>query len=395
MTLYEKLIRPALFNLSPETAHELGIEALKLGLGTKFAQDFVAERFGYESFGELSRFGLTFKNPLGIAAGFDKNGVVVNQLAALGFGFVEVGTVTFNPQKGNEKPRMFRLPEDQALINRLGFNNEGTAKVVERLKKLTPNCVLGVNIGKNKDVPNEEAIENYLASFDLACSVADYIAVNVSSPNTPNLRELQKAENLEELLSELQKRNQELSNAAILAAVGKASRLPDNLTDKLVEKVASAGSQQDSRQDGGVTPLLVKIAPDLSESEIEAIVDIALRLNLAGIIATNTTISRENLKTNINETGGLSGKPLQKKSNEIIKKIYKYSNGKLSIIGVGGIFTAQDAFKKIAAGACLIQSYTGFVYQGFGFAREINLGLLRILKEKGFANADEAIGSQV
>ncbi len=353
--IYEKLIRPILFKISPETAHEFGIEALKIGLGSKLAQRFVAERFARsEPFGKLERFGLNFKNPLGIAAGFDKNGVVVNQLAALGFGFAEVGTVTFNPQSGNEKPRLFRVPEDQALINRLGFNNQGAAKIVERLRKIKPNCILGVNIGKNKDVPNEAAIENYLQSFELAHEVADYIAVNVSSPNTPTLRELQKAENLEELLSALQKRNRELS----------------------------------------AKPLLVKIAPDLSESEIEAIVDIAGRLDLAGIIATNTTVSRENLKTDINESGGLSGKPLQQSSNEVIKKIYRYSNGKLPLIGVGGIFTAADAFAKIAAGASLVQSYTGFVYQGIGFAREINQGLSGILKEKGFANLDAAIGSE-
>ncbi|CAN5572317.1 quinone-dependent dihydroorotate dehydrogenase [soil metagenome] len=354
--IYEKLIRPILFKISPETAHEFGIEALKTGLSTKFAQGFIAKRFASgEGCGEIERFRLKFKNPLGIAAGFDKNGVVVNQLAALGFGFVEVGSVTFDPQKGNEKPRLFRLHADKALINRLGFNNEGAAKVVERLKKIQPQCVLGVNIGKNKDVSNDAAIENYLKSFDLASTVADYIVVNVSSPNTPNLRELQKAENLEELLSELQKRNRELS----------------------------------------AKPLLVKIAPDLNEFEIEAIVDIAQRLNLAGIIATNTTVSRENLKTKIKEIGGLSGEPLQKKSNEVIKKIYKYSNGKLPIIGVGGIFTAEDAFEKVACGASLVQAYTGFVYQGFGFAREINLGLARIIKEKGFENLDEAIGFNV
>ena len=370
--IYEKLIRPILFNISPETAHEFGIEALKIGLSTKLAQDFIAKRFARsESFGELERFGLTFKNPLGIAAGFDKNGVVVNQLAALGFSFVEVGTVTFNPQKGNDKPRLFRQPEDQALINRLGFNNEGTAKVVERLKRIAPNCVLGVNIGKNKDVPNDAAIENYLQSFDLAFEVADYIVVNVSSPNTPNLRELQKAENLEELLSELQNRNKVLSLNA----------------GHTLKKPPEGGTQN-------LKPLLVKIAPDLLESEIEAIVDIALRLDLAGIIATNTTISRENLKTEINETGGLSGKPLQQRSNEVIKKIYKYSNGKLPVIGVGGIFTAEEAFEKIACGASLVQAYTGFVYQGPGFARNIIEGLFRILKQKDFANLDEAVGSR-
>ena len=350
---YEKIVRPILFNMPPESAHEFGIEALKLGLNSKFAQDLTAERLACKSFGEFSRFGLKFKNPLGIAAGFDKNGKVVNQLAALGFGFVETGTVTFDPQKGNAKPRMFRLPEDKALINRLGFNNEGTLKVVERLKKLNRNCIVGVNIGKNKDVPNEEAARNYLQSFDPAHEVADYIAVNVSSPNTPNLRELQKAENLEELLTTLQNRNQQLS----------------------------------------AKPLLVKIAPDLSNSEIENVVVIALKLNLSGIIATNTTITRKNIQTKTSETGGLSGKPLQTRSNEVIAKIYKYSNGKLPIIGVGGIFTAEDAFEKIASGACLIQSYTGFIYQGFTFARDVNSGLTKILKEKGFASLDEAIGS--
>lgn len=352
--IYEKLIRPLLFKVNPETAHEFGIETLKIALGAKAAQNLAAKKIGNTVFENLERFGFRFKNPLGVAAGFDKNGVVVNQLAALGFGFVEVGTVTFKPQKGNEKPRIFRLTEDKALINRLGFNNEGTPRVVERLKKLSPNCVIGVNIGKNKDVPNDEAIESYLKSFDLASTVADYIAVNVSSPNTPNLRQLQQAETLEELLGKLQERNRELS----------------------------------------AKPLLVKIAPDLTEAEIEAIVDIALKLNLAGIIATNTTVKRENLKTKINETGGLSGKPLQKISNEVISKIYTYSKGKLPVIGVGGVFTAEDAFEKIASGASLVQAYTGFIYHGITFARDINSGLQKILKEKGFKNLDEAVGSK-
>ncbi len=265
------------------------------------------------------------------------------------------------------------LPEDKALINRLGFNNEGTPKVVERLKTIRRNCVLGVNIGKNKDVPNEEAIENYLKSFNLAHQVADYIAVNVSSPNTPNLRELQKAENLEELLEALWKRNKVLS----------ANLSWQNAEQKLTE----VGTQN-------LKPILVKIAPDLSEAEIEAIVDIALKLNLSGIIATNTTISREGLKTKTNETGGLSGKPLSKLSTEVISTIYKYSKGKIPIIGVGGIFSAEDAFEKIIAGASLLQAYTGFIYQGISFARDINYGLAKMLKEKGFKHLDEAIGSR-
>ncbi len=363
--IYQNLIRPMLFKLPTETAHEFGIAALEVGLSSKLTQDYFAEKFKCNEFGELKRFDLTFKNALGIAAGFDKNGKVVNQLAALGFGFVEVGTVTFETQKGNEKPRLFRLPQDKALINRLGFNNEGTSRVVERLKKTNQNCVLGVNIGKNKTVPNEEATLNYLKSFDLAFSVADYITVNVSSPNTPNLRDLQKAENLEQLLYSLQKRNAELN-------------------------------KQNKRN----LPLLVKIAPDLSENEIEAITDICLRLKVSGIIATNTTVSRDNLQTNKAEiervgNGGLSGKPLQTRSNEVIKQIYKTSKGKLPIVGVGGIFNAEDAFEKIASGACLLQTYTGFIYQGFTFARDVNFGLAKILQQKGFRHLDEAVGTAV
>lgn len=367
LRFYEKILRPLLFRFPTETAHEFGIETLKLALGTSAAQNLAREKFARgDDFGALRRFGLTFKNPLGVAAGFDKNGKVVNQLAALGFGFVEVGTVTFEAQTGNEKPRLFRLPEDGALINRLGFNNEGATKIVERLKKINPQCVLGVNIGRNKNVPNERAIENYLRSFDLAFNVADYVAVNVSSPNTPQLRELQRAENLEELLSALQKRN------LVLRAEHKTKN---------------------------IKPLLVKIAPDLSENEIEAIIDVCLRLKICGVIATNTTTNRANLRTNKTEieragAGGLSGKPLQKRSNEVVGKIYKYSKGKLPIVGVGGIFSATDAFEKIAAGASLLQSYTGFVYRGFTFARDVNFGLARILRERGFRDLDEAVGSK-
>jgi len=381
--IYQKLIRPLLFKMPTEAAHEFGVDSLEFVLKSKAAQEFFAKKFACEEFGELKRFGLTFKNPLGIAAGFDKNGKVVNQLSALGFGFVEIGTVTFEAQKGNPKPRLFRLPADKALINRLGFNNEGTLKIVERLKKNNANCVLGVNIGKNKDVPNEAAVENYLQSFNLAFAVADYIAINISSPNTPNLRELQKADALEKLLSELQKRNRELSD--VLSS-------DFNRLSLSRQKPFEGGTQN--------KPLLVKIAPDLIEAEIEAIVDICLRLKIAGIIATNTTISRDNLRTNKAEietikNGGLSGKPLQNRSNEVIKQIYKSSKGKLPIVGVGGIFTPEDAFEKIAFGACLLQSYTGFVYQGFTFARDVNFGLARILQEKGFSHLDKAIGTAV
>ncbi|MFT3744879.1 MAG: quinone-dependent dihydroorotate dehydrogenase [Pyrinomonadaceae bacterium] len=351
--LWQKLLRPMMFGFDAERAHELGMKALKLGIfpGTS------APNFGL---GPVERFGLKFSNPLGIAAGFDKNAVAVNQLEGLGFGFVEVGTVTFEPQPGNPKPRMFRLPKDEALINRLGFNNDGAVRVAERLKELKRKCIVGVNIGKNKDVPNEEATENYLNSFDLIHEYADYVAVNISSPNTPNLRELQKADSLDELLGALQKRNIELS--------GNAQK----------------------------KPLLVKIAPDLTEGEIEAIVDIARRYELAGIIATNTTVSRDGLKTTDVErigAGGVSGRPLTKRSTEVVSTIYKYSKGAISIVGVGGIFDANDAFDKIAAGASLTQAYTGFVYGGPYFARDLSVGLAKILKERGFSSLDDAIGS--
>lgn len=355
--IFRKLIRPALFRFDAERAHEIGIEALRLALGSVFARGRTANHGEAGQLDSLERFGLKFENPLGVAAGFDKNGVVVNQLAALGFGFVEVGTVTYKPQNGNEKPRLFRLPKDQALINRLGFNNAGAVRIAERLKGLDRKCVVGVNIGKNKDVPNEDATENYLQSLDLIHNAADYIAVNVSSPNTPNLRELQKSENLVELLGTLQTRNEVL----------------------------------------GAKPLLVKIAPDLTEAEIEMIVDTCLRLEVSGIIATNTTISREGLKTpNAAQfgTGGLSGKPLAARSNAVIRTIYRHSKRKLPIIGVGGIFSARDAFEKIASGACLLQAYTGFIYHGPTFASDINSGLAAILKERGFGDLDEAVGTE-
>jgi len=353
---FEKVLRPTLFKMDAERAHELGVKALKSGLVPKIR--FTTEESARisQTFGPIVRFGLTFQNPLGLAAGFDKNGVVVDQLADLGFGLVEVGTVTFEPQTGNPKPRLFRLPEDRALINRLGFNNDGARKIAERLSRIERRCVVGINIGRNKDVLNEDAIENYLRTLELIHDVADYIAVNVSSPNTPNLRDLQSTENLEELIRALQSRNGELCSK----------------------------------------PLLVKIAPDLNDADIEAIVDLCLRRRVSGIIATNTTIARERLRTTNIETfgtGGLSGRPLAGRSNDVIKTIYRHSKGDLSIIGVGGVFTAEDAFEKIAAGASLVQAYTGFIYGGPSFARDIVLGLAGIIRERGFRNLDEAVGS--
>lgn len=346
--IFQKLLRPALFRLPAESAHDLGMWVLRKGL---------ADGPGVIEFPSLKTriFDLDFANPLGIAAGFDKNGVAVSQIARLGFGFVEVGTVTYNPQPGNPKPRMFRLPADKALINRLGFNNDGAEAVARRLGSVERKCVIGVNIGKNKDVPNEEAVENYLASFDLLQPLADYVAVNISSPNTPNLRDLQKGENLDELIAALESRNDEL----------------------------------------GPKPLLVKIAPDLCDGEIEEAVAVCRGRRVAGIIATNTTVSRDGLRSANAASigaGGLSGRPLFERSNEVIRKIFRYSDGSLPIIGVGGIFTAEDAFAKVAAGASLLQAYTGFVYGGPLFASDVLSGLAKLLEESGIDHLREAVG---
>ena len=350
-----------LLRLPPETAHDIGIKGLQLGLGP-------SDRREQSPVLTVERFGLKFANPLGVAAGFDKNGVVVDQLAASGFGFVEVGTVTFQPQLGNPKPRLFRLRQDKALVNRLGFNNDGAAVVAERLAKGQHRCVVGVNIGKNKEVPNEDAVENYLAAFELVYPVADYIAVNVSSPNTPGLRDLQEADQLGTLLSALQQYDRVLRS------------------DKPREGVV-----QDHPK-----PLLVKIAPDLSTDEILSIVDICLQNKIAGIIATNTTVSRAGLRTSDVEklgSGGVSGAPLRTRSNEVISMIYRHSKGNLPVIGVGGVFTGEDAFDKIASGASLVQAYTGFIYGGPAFPSEITVGLAQLLEAKGFNSLKDAVGS--
>jgi dihydroorotate dehydrogenase len=364
LSLYS-FIRPILFRLPAESAHEFALKALRSGLSTSFAHETVAKRLATREFGFLNRFGLDFSNPIGLAAGFDKNGSYTRELAALGFGFIEVGTVTNQPQAGNPKPRLFRLPKDRALINRLGFNNIGAAQVAENLRRYRPACIVGVNIGKSRSVEIEQAVPDYLASFDSVYEVADYIAVNVSSPNTPHLRELQAASLLKELLTALQRRNAELA----------------------------------ARSSGGHKPLLLKIAPDLSESEIEQIVVVAFDANIAGIIATNTTIRRDGLQTPADEVqrlgeGGLSGGPLRSRSNEVISHIYNLTHGQLPIIGGGGVFTAEDAWKKICAGASLIQLYTGFIYEGPSVARRINEGLAAIMKREGLAAIDKAVGSQ-
>ena len=361
--VYRSLVRRLLFSLPPETAHELALHSLSL-LKPRFINEFVERRYRSSGSLAISRFGLSFANPVGLAAGFDKDGVALPALAALGFGFIEAGTVTFHAQPGNPRPRLFRLPQDRALINRAGFNNSGAEAFAKRVQHEKPRCVLGVSIGKSKITPLEQATEDYLASFEAVYEVADYIAVNVSSPNTPQLRQLQQAEQLTALLSALQERNRAL---------------------------------QQTHQRAQPLPLLVKLSPDLTSEELETVVDVVTRLQVEGIIATNTTIARDHLVTDRARVaalgeGGLSGAPLRAKSTEIVAQLYRLTKGKVPIIGVGGIFTAEDAWEKIAAGASLVQLYTGFIYRGPGIAREINENLERIMNREGFSNLDAAVG---
>ena len=374
--VYRSLLRPLLFRLPPETAHELALHTLSTSLSTRAARELAARRFATSPFGPLERFGLKFSNPVGLAAGFDKNGVAVQALAALGFGFVEVGTVTHLPQPGNPRPRLFRLPADRSLVNRQGFNNDGSAKLAERLRGARPACVLGVNIGKSRAVEIEDATADYLASFELIYPHADYVVVNVSSPNTPRLRELQRADHLAALLAALQRRNRELAQQ-----------------QQHQPRVPSGGVATPARP----LPLLVKVAPDLSEGELEAIIDVARRAGLAGIIATNTTITREGLRTPRAEVeacgaGGLSGAPLRARATATVAAAHRLARGSLAIVGVGGIFSAADAWEKICAGASLVQLYTGFIYEGAGVVRRINEGLAELAARHGFRTLDEAVG---
>jgi dihydroorotate dehydrogenase len=342
------LLKPILFQFDPEKVHYFVTRNLKRF--NRFPGGAALSRAIWDVNNprlEREVFGLKFKNPVGLAAGFDKNAELMGEMTNIGFGFVEIGTVTPLPQPGNPQPRMFRLPADGALINRMGFNNLGVDVAAERIaifrknaKGVQKNLIIGGNIGKNKVTPNEEAVSDYIKCFDRLFDVVDYFVVNVSSPNTPGLRELQEKEPLMQLLNTLQKRNS---------------------------------------KNGISRPILLKIAPDLTDSQLDDIVDIVQQTGIAGIIATNTTISRENLKTVDNlksEMGGLSGKPLTKRSTEVISYIHKKSNGSFPIIGVGGIHSADDAIEKLNAGASLVQLYTGFIYEGPGLIGRINKKLL-------------------
>lgn len=363
--LYRSLLRPLLFRLPPETAHELALKTL--ALAPNLSKQFFGKRADYD-FGQLRRFGLSFTNPVGLAAGFDKDGVVLNELAALGFSFIEAGTVTYQAQPGNERPRLFRLPADKALINRAGFNNQGAAAFAHRVTQSSANrnYILGVSIGKSRSAAPDQAIDDYTRSFEIVYPVADYIAVNVSSPNTPGLRDLQRPDQLESLLQTLQQRSAELQKQTTRAQP---------------------------------MPLLVKLSPDLTPAELGEVVAVVQRTFVAGIIAANTTTERAGLRTPPDRVqgfgaGGLSGRPLCERANRMIADLYQLTGGKIPLVGVGGIFTAEDAWERICAGASLVQLYTGFIYQGPDVAAEINEGLLRIMSREGVSSIDEVIGTR-
>ncbi|QCR20939.1 quinone-dependent dihydroorotate dehydrogenase [Pontibacter sp. SGAir0037] len=345
--MYKNLIRPLLFKLDPEQVHYLTADTLKAAYKLPLAKSICSNMFTVQDKRlERELFGLKFPNPVGLAAGFDKDARLIDEFTSFGFGFIEIGTLTPKPQAGNDKPRLFRLPSDQAIINRMGFNNEGVDAAVTRLRNRKSKVIVGGNIGKNKITPNEQALSDYLYCFKALYEVVDYFVVNVSSPNTPDLRALQEKEPLQQLLLALQEQN---------------NRMPQP------------------------KPLLLKIAPDLNEHQLNDIIEIAIEANLSGLIATNTTISRDGLHTPAGRVsaigaGGLSGKPLTKHSTEIIRYLRQHLPPQIKIIGVGGIMSAADALEKLDAGADLVQLYTGFIYEGPGLISQINRKLLDRVK---------------
>jgi dihydroorotate dehydrogenase len=337
--MFKSFIRPIFFIFQPEVSHKILIFLLKFPFISK-----ILKLFYYFQHPSLTKkvFGLEFKNPVGLAAGFDKDAEIFSELSDIGFGFIEIGTLTPKAQPGNPKPRIFRLKKDNALINRMGFNNGGVERAVKRLKR-NKNVIIGGNIGKNKITPNEDAISDYEYNFHALFDVVHYFVVNVSSPNTPNLRDLQEKEPLKKLLSHLQKLNEKKSEQK---------------------------------------PILLKIAPDLTNEQLDDIIQIVEETKIAGVIATNTTISRENLETNKKfveniGAGGLSGKPVRERSTEVLRYISEKSQKSFPIISAGGIFSPEDAIEKLDAGADLVQLYTGFIYEGPDLIKKINKKLVR------------------
>lgn len=360
--MYRQLQR-LLFRLDPERAHHLAMAALRTAQSAPGGLAMLRRKYRQDDTVLTQHvWGLDFPGPVGLAAGFDKDAVAVRALGALGFGSVEVGTVTPLPQSGNRRPRLFRLPADKALINRMGFNNGGIDAMLTALRRGRPDVPLGINLGKNKDTPNDDAASDYLRALEALYVHGDYFVVNVSSPNTPGLRELQGRDFLAGLLGDLQAENAAL---AVKHALAKPR------------------------------PLLLKLAPDLTPDALAEAVDVALAANLDGLIATNTTLARDGLASQPparDEAGGLSGQPLRDRSTAVLAAVYRQAGAQLPLIGVGGIMNADDAYRRIRAGATLLQVYTGFIYHGPGFARDLHAGLAARLRRDGFARLADAVG---
>jgi dihydroorotate dehydrogenase len=370
--LYGRIIRPILFTQDAEQAHERTMRTLSWVSRHEIVCDAVESVFGAPGL-PVDLFGLRFPNPIGLAAGMDKYAEAVPAWAALGFGFSELGGVTWHVQPGNPQPRLFRAVAEEAIVNRMGFNNPGAEALAQKLAEWRrrgrwPNHPVGINLGKSKITPLEKAAEDYANSFRVLLPHADFFVVNVSSPNTPNLRKLQDKAALEEILT-------------------------------AINEVQSSKSKVQSLEERK-KPILVKVAPDLSFEALDEIVELVMARGLAGIVATNTTIGRPETKDETTqrvyaETGGLSGRPLRSRSTEIIRHLYRRTNGKLPIIGVGGVFDAADAWEKITAGASLIQIYTSLVYRGPGIVKEILRGLLERMEEQGFNELRQAVATRM
>lgn len=356
-------VRSILFRMEPELAHNVTLQALSY---FPSAPRLMTPRVPYIKSLDQSLWGMRFPHPIGLAAGLDKNGIAVDGLMECGFSFIEVGTVTPRPQPGNEKPRMFRLRSDQALINRMGFNNRGAAALKRELLHRTRKGIVGVNLGKNKTTPNELAATDYLQSLQTLFPVSDYIVINVSSPNTPGLRDLQ--------------------NEETLVPLAKSVLLERN---RLSETTKASGKYHHP-------PVLVKLAPDLADEAIQILGQELVSVGIDGFIATNTTVLRNDLQSHFQrEQGGLSGKPLGSRSTEVIRLLAQATNRKIPIIGSGGIFSVEDAYQKIRAGAALLQIYTGFIYEGPMLVHRLMRGLAERLRQDGFSSIVEAIGTDL
>ena len=386
---YRRLIRPVFFQQDPEAVHTMTMRWLGRVSRNGLASEVLESICGAPQL-PVELFGLHFPNPVGLAAGMDKSAEAVPAWKSLGFGHTELGAVTWHAQPGNDKPRIFRSPPTEAIINRMGFNNPGAEAVAEELAHWHaigrwPTHPVGINIGKSKITPLAQAPEDYANSFRILWPHADFFVVNVSSPNTPNLRQLQDKSALDEILAAMQRVDKEM-----VRATG---------TSKFVVPPLGGPTEPAKAGTTNSKPILVKVAPDLTPEALDEILDLAINRQLAGLVATNTTIARPQsddpaVQKIYTEAGGLSGKPVRERSTEVIRHLYRQSNGKVPIIGVGGIFTVEDAWEKITAGASLAQLYTGFIYEGPMLPKRIVKGLAEKLRERGMKTISEAVGSE-